>query len=86
MVSMVNSPPLRGACVDMGLPSGFARGEVSKPFTEADLLVGGDVENPCEETGERTGEGDLFCARDVKEFSPAEYIESLLPACSACSD
>lgn len=52
---------------------------------DADLLVGGEVLNPWDETGDRTGEGDLLYPDD-NVLNPVTYMESLLPACSACSD
>lgn len=54
----------------VGLPNGLRPGDSSNPFTEADLLVGGEVPKPWDETGDRTGEGDLLMAED-SELSPA---------------
>ncbi len=46
----------------------FPRGDISTPLMEADLEVGG-LPNP-DETGDRTGEGDLLRPED-NELSPA---------------
>ena len=82
MVSTFNSPakPHRGGLCGKGLPGpGPLRlGEVSTPLDDGDTLVGGDVPNPWEETGERTGDGDRFWAANAVEFAdgPAMYSES----------
>jgi len=70
MVSMVSSPPAKERCVEIGLPNGLPLGDISTPLIDADLLVGGDVPNPCDETGDRTGDGDLLWPED-KELRPA---------------
>jgi hypothetical protein len=59
---MVNSPPVDNAGnPDVGLPNGLPPrcGESSKFLIEADLLVGGDVPRPWDDTGDLIGEGDL---------------------------
>lgn len=70
IVSMVSSPPFVGGCAEIGLPSGCLRGESSTPLIDADLLVGGVVPKPCDDTGDRTGEGDLYPGEE-RELSPA---------------
>lgn len=57
--------------MEVGLPRAFERGDMSTPMTEADLLVGGEVLNPWDETGDLTGEGDLLTPPDDKELRPA---------------
>jgi hypothetical protein len=62
---MFNSvPPLKGGlCAGGGTelpePRWPLPGEVSKPLKDGETLLGGDVPCPGEESGERTGEGDL---------------------------
>jgi hypothetical protein len=70
MVSIVNSPPLVGGCDDVGLPNAFTLGESSMPLTDADLLVGGEVPRPGDDTGDLIGDGDLLTPDD-NELSPA---------------
>lgn len=36
---------------------GLRAGDISRPLIEPDLLVGGEVPGPWEETGERMGDG-----------------------------
>ena len=61
MVSTLSSPPKGGLWPDSGLPGPLKPllGDVSKPFTDAETLVGGEVSTPCEDTGDLMGEGDL---------------------------
>ena len=56
---MVSSPPDGIVWAKAGLASALVLGESSTPLTDADLLVGGDVPNPGDDIGDRTGEGDL---------------------------
>lgn len=95
MVSMFNSPPkVPGGGLwpqSRGLPATRPPrlGEVSNPFVEGDTLVGGDVLKPCDETGERIGDGERFRAANkaVLVERPAMYMESRFEAwsVSACS-
>ena len=56
--------------MEIGLPRGLPFGDISTPFTDADLLVGGEALKPCDETGDRIGDGDRLFPDD-KELSPA---------------
>jgi hypothetical protein len=69
IVSIVNSP-LGLGYASVGLPRGLALGEMSTPLTDADLLVGGEVPRPGDETGDRIGDGERLCPDD-NELRPA---------------
>ena len=92
IVSMFRSPVEARFCsVDVGLPSGLRPGDMLRPFTDPDLLFGGDVSGPCEDMGDLIGDGDRLAFIDVNEVRPARCIDSRLPAgpapgpCSACT-
>jgi len=90
MVSIASSPLTVGCCSAVGLPRGFLLGDISRPLTEPDLLVGGLVSSPpAEETGERIGDGERFVIpMDAKLVSPARCMLSREPASPLwlCSD
>jgi hypothetical protein len=79
--------------VDSGLPGPLKPllGDVSNPFTDAEILVGGEVPTPCEDTGDLMGEGDLGAVSEGWPAIPGNCIdprwdvESMLSVCSACS-
>lgn len=94
MVSIFKSPLLprpRVCWVEVGLPSGFLDGDISKPLMDPDLLVGGDVSGPWDEIGDLIGDGERLMPAELREVNPARCIESRLPAaapwapCSACT-
>lgn len=66
IVSTISSPPSGGLCVpcEVGLPGIRAAFEMSMPLTEGAPLVGGDGPNPCEDAGERIGDGDRFVVEE----------------------
>ena len=78
MVSMLTSPLIAGRLWWMlvGEPSGFLLGLSSKPLMEPDLLVGGEVPRPCEETGDLKGEELRFIFMLARVVRPASWIES----------
>lgn len=90
---MVNSPVLRPRLysVDVGLPNGFLTGDKLNPFTDPDLLFGGDVSGACEDTGDLMGEGERLTPIEARDVRPARCMESRLPVaspggpCSACT-
>lgn len=71
MVSILSSLPNLGpklgetglCVVESGLPGSrpLRFGETSSPLTDVEILVGGEVLNPYDDVGERSGDGDLFC-------------------------
>ena len=79
---MFSSPLDTRLCsVDVGLPRGFRTGDSLKPLTDPELLMGGEVSPPWDDTGDLIGEGDrLLAPRDEIEVSPARCIDSRLPA------
>lgn len=67
--------------VDTGLAKGLRLGDVSIPFTDPDLLWGGEAPPPELDTGERTGEGDrLMPPTEGRLLRPAIWNDSLEPA------
>lgn len=81
IVSMFSSPLARRLCsVDVGLPKGFRTGDMLKPLRDPELLFGGEVSPPCEDTGDLIGEGERPALRDDREVNPARCIDSRLPA------
>jgi len=70
-------------CVVVGLPG--ARGPLgdaaSKPLTDVAPLVGGDALNPCEDAGDRTGDGERFAV--VVDRLMRCMASLLFSACSA---
>ena len=91
IVSMFSSPP-RGAEPPGGgglpAPRVLRLGDVSRPLPEVETLVGGDVLRPCEDTGDRSGEGDrgMEVKPEVPRM-PVAWLESLLsPSWAACSE
>jgi hypothetical protein len=93
MVSIVSSPVVapRLYSVDVGLPNGLRTGDKLMPFTDPDLLCGGDVSGACEDTGDLIGEGERLTPIEARDVKPATCIESRLPVarpggpCSACT-
>lgn len=79
MVSMFRSPPPMLCSADMGLPSGCRTGDILKPLIEPVLLFGGEVSAPCDETGDRIGEGDRLPPSEANDVKPAIWIDSRLP-------
>lgn len=81
IVSILSSPPVldanledEGLCtVGSGLPGPWPLwfGEISNPFKEVDMLVGGDVPKSWDDVGECSGDGDLSC--DVLRTKLSEH-------------
>lgn len=71
IVSTFSSPPKSvlnlgewGLCgIGSGLPARRApnTGEASSPLTEVEILVDGELPYPCDDVGERIGDGDNSC-------------------------
>lgn len=82
------SGALCATCEADGLPGERVR-ECSKPFSDGAPLVGGDAVLPCDESGDRTGDGERLAE---VEFRLMNWMPSAGPndslsfsTCSACT-
>lgn len=83
---MLRSPLTERLCsAEVGLPRGFLTGDMLSPLIDPEMLFGGEVSGPCEDTGDLIGDGDRLTPLDPMEVSPARCIESRLLFGGTCS-